>query len=704
MESLLFAAVPRNRIWCVTRIGIDIGGTFTDLFVLSKDGKSWSTKVLTTPRDLSVGFIDILERALQTDPDFRAVAEIVHATTVATNAILENDTARLGMITTRGFRDVLEIGRHFRRDLYNFFLEKPPMLVPRQLRLEVAERVAADGSVVTPLNTGEVEVAIDSLLARQVEVILVCFLHSYARPDHEQQVAEIVRRRCNLPVLMSHAVCPEYREYERFSTTTVHGAILPKVRGYLENIQAQLTKQNIRAPLSVMQSSGGIATASQVAERPGAIIESGPAAGVISAVEVGRRLGFSNFITFDMGGTTTKASLVRDGTVTLKNDYEVGGGIQGGFGTGYPLRTPVVDVVEIGTGGGSLCYVDAAGHLHVGPRSAGADPGPACYDRGGTEPTITDAHAVLGRMRPEYFAGGQFSLKVAAARNAIERAVARPLGLGPTKAAEGILALANEQMVRALELVSIQRGYDPRTLTLVAFGGAGPLHAAELAGELGCPRVVIPPEAGVQSAWGLLVSDCRRDYSHAFLSRVDALDLAVAKRLFESMVRRGSAELLEAGFARSSLRNHLTVDARYVGQAYEVVVQLREPPAFTKAMVARITRSFHQHHQRLYGHSDLASPVEWVTLRASVTARVPRPAPRKLAAAKESLAKRRYATQVMVWNGKRLPSPVYHRSALAAGDRFAGPALIIQEETTVAVPPGFKVTVERTGDIVIYAK
>jgi N-methylhydantoinase A len=264
--------------------------------------------------------------------------------------------------------------------------------------------------------------------------------------------------------------------------------------------------------------------------------------------------------------------------------------------------------------------------------------------------------------------------------------------------------LANEQMVRALELVSIQRGCDPRKLTLVAFGGAGPLHAAELARELGCPRVVIPPEAGVQSAWGLLASDCRRDYSQAFLSRVDALDLPLAKRLFESLVQRGTGELLEAGFARGSLHNQLTVDARYVGQAYEVAVELRDAPTFTKAMVARINKTFHEHHQRLYGHSDLASPVEWVTLRASVTAQVPRPAPRKLAAAKESLVKRRYAVQAMVWKGKRLPSPVYRRSALAGQDRFAGPALIIQEETTIAVPPGFDACVECTGDIVIQTK
>jgi len=632
----------------MVRLGIDIGGTFTDLYALGKDGKAWSAKVLTTPHDPSAGFLTILEKALSADSDFRGVQEIVHATTVATNAILEGKTARLGMITTAGFRDVLEIGRHFRRDLYNFFLEKPPVLVPRQRRLEVRERVAADGSVVTPVDLSDVEQAIAKLLQEKVEVILVCFLHSYLRPDHELEVGEMVRRRCNVPVILSHAVCAEYREYERFSTAAVHGAVLPLVRGYLGNIQTRLKKSGIRAPLSVMQSSGGISKAAHVAERPGSIVESGPAAGVISAVEVGRRLGFADFIAFDMGGTTTKASLVRGGQITLKTDYEVGGGIQGGFGTGYPLRTPVVDVVEIGTGGGSICFVDDAGHLHVGPQSAGADPGPACYGRGGTQPTITDAHAVLGRLRADNFAGGQFALNIEAARKAIEEKVAKPLGMTASNAAEGILSLANAQMVRALQLVSIERGYDPRELTLVAFGGAGPMHAAQLAAELGCPRVVIPPEAGVQSAWGLLVSDCRRDCSQAFLCRSDRADLPAMKRLFASLAQRGADELREAGFGDGVLESRLSVDARYVGQAYEVTVELSGPPTFTRAMVEKINRAFHENHQRLYGHSDAGSAVEWVTMRVSVTARVRRPALRKLPAADKPLAQRRYATQEMV--------------------------------------------------------
>ncbi|MBI4024289.1 MAG: hydantoinase/oxoprolinase family protein [Verrucomicrobia bacterium] len=688
----------------MTRIGTDIGGTFTDLYLLSKGGKAWSAKLLTTPRDPSIGFLDILEKSFGADPDFRNAREIVHATTVATNAILEQKTARLGMITTAGFKDVLEIGRHFRRDLYNFFLEKPPVLVPRQRRIEVKERTAADGVILTPLDEQGVDAAITKLLAEKVEVILVCFLHSHLRPEHELRVGAMIRKRCNLSVILSHAVCAEYREYERFSTAAVHGAVMPLVHGYLGNIERRLKAKGIAAPLSVMQSSGGVAKAACVAERPAAMVESGPAAGVISAVEVGRRLGFGDFIAFDMGGTTTKASLVRGGQIAIKTDYEVGGGIQGGFGTGYPLRAPVVDIVEIGTGGGSICFVDGAGHLHVGPQSAGAEPGPACYGRGGTEPAITDAHAVLGRLRADTFAGGQFPLVVEAARRAIQEKVAGPLGMELTKAAEGIITLANAQMGRALQLVSVERGYDPRGLTLVAFGGAGPMHAAQLAAELGCPRVVIPPEAGVQSAWGLLVSDCRRDLSQAFLRRADQVDLSALKRLFQTLARKGAEELLEAGFTANALQSRLAVDARYAGQAYEVGVELHETPTFTPEMAGKINRAFHEIHQRLYGHSDTASPVEWVTLRVSVTARVPRPAPRKLPVADQPLAQRKRATQEMVWLGKRAQSPVYHRSNLYARDRIAGPALIIQEETTITVPPGVQAVVERTGDIILTRK
>ena len=685
----------------MARIGIDIGGTFTDLCVVGDDGQSWSTKLLTTPSDPSVGFLGILDRAFDADPAYADAREIVHATTVATNAVLERDTARMGLITTAGFRDVLEIGRHFRRELYDFFVQKPPVLVPRERRLEVEERIDAQGAVLTPLNRAQARAALEALLAQEVEVILVCFLHSYAYPQHELAVAELASGCTDVPVITSHSVCREYREYERFSTAAVHGAVAPKVREYMSRIEEALQARGIGAPLSVMQSSGGMARAATVAREPAVIVESGPAAGVISAVAVGRRLGIGDLISFDMGGTSAKATLIRDGRIAINTDYEIGGGIQGGFGTGYPIRTPVVDLVEIGTGGGSIARVNEAGHLQVGPQSAGAEPGPACYGLGGATATITDADVVLGRLRAEDFAGGRLTLDVEAARRAIAETVAGPLGMPLQAAAEGIVALGNAQMVRALELVSVERGFDPREFVMVAFGGAGPAHAAELAAELGCRRVIIPPEAGVQSALGLLVADARRDFSHAVLSRADEVDLARIRSLYEQLEAHGRRELLDAGFASESLESRLSVDARYLGQAYELTVELPVRPTFTPELAARISKGFHEAHQRRHGHSDSDAAVEWVTLRVSVSGAVPQPAPHALPEPTTPLSQRRRAFIDMTWAGETVSAPVYARADLGPGDRLLGPALIVQDDSTIAVPPEVGVMLESTGDLAL---
>ena len=682
----------------LTRVGIDIGGTFTDLFAVADDGRTWSAKVLTTPANPADGLLDVLDR-WQTASDRRDVREIVHATTVATNAVLEGNTARLGMITTHGFRDVLEIGRHQRRDLYNLFLEKPPVLVPRERRLEVRERIGADGSIVEPLNESDVARAAHTLKDFGADVVVVAFLQSYGYPQHERQAAEVIQRETGLPVVASHSVCREYREYERFSTAAVHAAVLPRVATYVGNIGSRLAERGVTAPLSVMQSSGGMTPAATVAREPATIVESGPAAGVIAAAEVGRRLGASNAISFDMGGTSTKATLIRDGHVTINNDYEIGGGLHGGFGTGYPLRTPVIDLVEIGTGGGSIAGVDAAGSLYVGPGSAGAEPGPACYGRGGTRPTTTDANAVLGRLRPDRFAGGHIQLDVGAARRAVAEHVAGPLGMSIERAAEGILALAGAQMGRALELVSVSRGHDPREFVMVAFGGAGPMHAADLARELGCRQVVIPPEAGVQSARGLLVADARRDYSAAMLSAEANLDFAEVERRYADMRNQGARELREAGFSAVSAR--LGIDVRYVGQAYEVPVWLDEPATFDNELRQRVNRAFHGEHARLHGHRDENAAIEWVTLRASVTAATTRPRPTQLAPATEPLAQRAIGVQAMIWAGESRDAPVHARERLGRDDRLVGPALIIQDQTTLVVPPTTSAHVQSTGDIVL---
>lgn len=692
----------------MVRIGIDIGGTFTDLYLMNdgmesnSESQSFSTKLLTTSDDPAQGFLEILQRAFEADAVHQSVRQIVHATTVATNAILEAKTARMGMITTAGFRDVLEIGRHFRRDIYNLFLQKPPVLVPRQRRLEVSQRVGYDCREVRPLDRQQVEMAVKKLLADKVQVILVCYLHSHTDPEHEQATERIIGELCDLPVVMSHAMCREHREYERFSTAAVHGAVMPRVRGYLKNIDDGLRRIGVTAPVSVMQSNGGMAPARMVQEQPGLIVESGPAAGVIAAVEIGRRLGVNNLIPLDMGGTTAKATLVRDGQITLNHDYEVGGGIQGGFGTGYPVRMPVVDLVEIGTGGGSLVRVDAVGHLHVGPQSAGADPGPACYGRGGSGATITDANLVLGRLRSDQFAGGQIRLLIEAAYEAIEREVACRLSMTVEQAAEGVVALANAQMVRALQLVSVERGLDPQQFAMVAFGGAGPMHAAELAQQLGCSRVIVPPEAGVQSAWGLLMADARRDFSAAIPNQPCDPDPVALREQYMTMLTRGRIELQEAGFSDQSIEHQLSVDAHYAGQGYEMTVLLSEPPRFDHRMINKIQQIFHEEHLRRYGRRDEQAAIQWVTLRTSVIGRVPRPRPPAVDSPSRSLEKRLLARQQMVWSGKPYDAPVINRSSLGYGDQITGPFLILQSDASLAVPPDVNVTVESTGDIILH--
>jgi len=693
-----------------SRIGIDIGGTFTDLFCITADNEVWTTKLLTTSADPSLGFLSILDSALSVHSEgsesksVTEVREIIHATTVATNAILEGKTAKMGLITTAGFRDVLEIGRHFRRDIYNLFLEKPPVLIQRHLRLEVHERIDSQGRIIEAVNEEDILEAKEMLLKEGVEVILVCFINSYANPEHERHAARILRENCEIPVIASHALCWEYREFERFSTAAVHGAVTPLVRNYLERIQSGLKTRDISAPLSVMQSNAGIARVHTVEEQPASIVESGPAAGVISCIEVGRRLGFENIICFDMGGTTAKAALIRNNRVEVKTDFEVGGGLQGGFGSGYPLLTPVVDLVEIGTGGGSICFIDEAGHLKVGPRSAGAEPGPACYGRGGREPTISDAHAVLGRLRSECFAGGHFNLDIEASRVSIAINIAKAGEMELNQAAEGIIAVANAQMVRALQLISVQRGYDPKEFVLVAFGGAGPMHAAELAFEIGCPTVIIPPEAGVQSARGLLVADARRDFSRVIVSSKGTFDLMVLQSQYDSLIKEGTEDLLEAGFSEGEIEYRIGIDTRYEGQDFEITVERPAPNHFDLEFISLIERDFHAAHQRLYGHSEPHSKVEWKILRATIIGLVPSMPRMHLGSKSTSLVSRKHSVQGVVWGGDSLDSTVYERSSLGAGDSIVGPSLILQVDTTIVVPPGFVANVAETGDILLTKK
>ena len=535
------------------RLGVDIGGTFTDATLINEEtGEIRVGKVPSTPQDPSHGFMEATHRILReagVSPD--EVGYVVHGTTVATNSIIEGKVARTGFITTDGFRDLLEIQRQIRPSLYDLHFEKPRPLTPRYLCFGVPERLDAQGNVLTPLDESAVRNAAEQLRQEDVESIAVCFLHAYINPSHEKRTGEILRE--TLPdtiISLSSEVAPEFREYFRASTTVINASIRPVVGRYLQSIEARLRAEGLEAELLVMQSSGGVFTFAAASEKPVFMVESGPAAGVIAATYLGTTLECPDVISFDMGGTTAKAGLIQNGTPTITKDYEVGTAAQTGVGAsrgaGYPIRTPVIDLVEIGAGGGSIAWVDSGGVLRVGPQSAGADPGPVCYGAGGTEPTITDANLVLGRLNPSFFLGGEIELDVEAARRAIQEKCADPLNLDLVEAAHGIVEIANAAMVNALRLVSVQRGYDPRDFVLTAFGGAGPVHANRLAEEIDAPTTIIPMSPGTTSAMGLLVTDLKHDYSTTLIQHVDQLDTAAVEETYRELEAQGGASL-EAG-------------------------------------------------------------------------------------------------------------------------------------------------------------
>src|SRR6476646_8602130 len=561
------------------RIAIDIGGTFTDATLIDEEsGRVSIAKTLTTPADPSEGFMHAVERALaEADVDAPQVGFVVHATTVATNAIIEGKVARSGFVTTEGFRDLLEIARQVRPSLYDTQFEKPAPLVPRDRAVEVRERLGPKGEVVTPLDPESVRVAAAVLKQAGVESVAVCLLHSYVNPEHERHVGAILAEELpGVPVSLSSEVAPEFREDLRASTTVINAVIRPVVGRYLERIEQRLADAGISARLLVMQSSGGVFSSEAAARRPVFMVESGPAAGVIAAAHLGSTVNRPDILSFDMGGTTAKVGLIRGGQPSVTKDYQVGGHAAAGIGgmslAGYPVRTPVVDLVEIGAGGGSIAWVDSGGLLRVGPQSAGADPGPVSYRRGGVEPTVTDANVVLGRLNPRYFLGGEIGLDVEGAARAIEERCAKPLGLSVTKAANGIVEITNAAMVNALHLISVQRGYDPRDFVLVGFGGAGPVHANALARDAELPTVLVPPSPGIFSATGLLTTDLKRDAATTVMRRADEAEEAELDALFAELERTGAEELAAEGLARDRVEFQRKLDVRYVGQSFELTI------------------------------------------------------------------------------------------------------------------------------------
>ncbi len=691
------------------RIGIDIGGTFTDAVVMDETtGNFRPVKVSSTPDDPSRGFMDALNRSLRDMGLSPAqIAFVVHGTTVATNTIIQHRGAPVGLIASEGFSDVLEIAWQIRPTLYDIFYDKPPPLIPRRLCLGVPERIDAEGNVLVPLDEDAVRRSAGRLVRQGVRAIMICFLHAYRDPTHERRAAHIIREAFpDLPVCASSEVCPEYREYTRASTTAVNATLLPEVGRYIERLEDRLERANVRSGLFLMTSGGGIIASETAKQQPVQLVESGPAAGVIAAAFVGELAGFKNLIALDIGGTTAKAALIEGGRPRLAAEFEVGEAAVAtttrNRGSGYPVKTPVIDLVEIGAGGGSIGHVDPGGAMAVGPQSAGADPGPACYAKAGDEPTLTDANLALGRINPDYFLGGELRLNERRAREAIRRRVAGRLNMGVEAAANGMIEIANANMTGALQLVSVQKGVDPRDFVLIAFGGAGPLHAVALARALEVNTVLVPPSPGVTSALGLLVTDLHHDYVRTYIAPTREADLGLMRETYREFEKHAKALLQTEGVARKAVRTIREVDMRYRGQSYELRVPLPAGP-LTKKRIADLDGAFFAAHRRSYGFATTTEPTEIVNLRLSAIGSVPRPKRRKIprGAASARAALKGERPVYMDDPHKPVPTRIYDRYRLKAGNRMPGPAIVEEIDSTTLIPPGCTANVDGYGNLLI---
>ncbi|MGG5809098.1 hydantoinase/oxoprolinase family protein [Falsiroseomonas sp. CW058] len=680
------------------RIGVDVGGTFTDFVLVDEArGRILTGKRLTTPDDPGRAILDGLERLLrEAGADIGAVRQIVHGTTLVTNTVIERKGARIGLITTRGFRDSLEMGREMRYDLYDLFLEKPEPLVPRPRRHAVTERLDARGRVLLPLAEAEVRDAARALAAQGVEAVAVCLLHSYLDPAHERRVREILAEELpGLRVTLSSDVAPEIREYERANTACVNAYVQPLMDRYLAALEAELGRRGLRGPLHLMLSAGGIATVRHARANPVQLIESGPAAGALAAMHFGRLCGVEDMISFDMGGTTAKMCLIEGGEAEHASTFEAARVRRFRKGSGLPLKVPVIDLIEIGAGGGSIAQASEMGLLTVGPESAGSVPGPVCYARGGTRPTVTDADLLLGYLSPEYFLGGEMALDRAAVERAVEERLAKPLGMTVLEAAAGIHAVVNENMAAATRMYVAEKGRDPRRYALLAFGGAGPVHAYGLAKLLKLSRVIVPAGAGVASALGFLVAAPAIDLVRSGVQRLSAVDWDAVGAKFAGMEAEARAMIEEAGAAPGDVAFARSADMRFLGQGFDINVRL---PATVTGETVR--EAFLDTYQRLFDRRIEGVAIEVLSWRLHAGATRPR-VPETVGEAAPAGAARKGTRPVWFAETGMAPCAVYDRYRLPPGQRIPGPAVVEERESTVVVGPDASITADARGNLLI---
>lgn len=676
------------------RIGVDIGGTFTDITVLEEDsGQVTIAKVPSRRGDPGSALLDGVERGLEAAKvDPASVTLLVHGTTIVTNAVLENKLPRTALLTTAGFRDILEIGRHFRPDMYDLQQDRATPVVPRERRFGVEERTGADGVVLREPDRAAFRKQLDSIREHGVEAVAICFLNSYVNPSNEALVRKWIEEElADVSVSASYDVCREMREFERMSTVTLNAAAMPLVAKYLSEITPRVRQVLPSAKILLMQSNGGSLTVEAARSYPARIITSGPAGGALAVQRIGRATQYPNLLGVDMGGTSTDISLIQKGELRMTTEAEV---------AERPVKLPMIEINTIGAGAGSIAWIDEANGLHVGPHSAGSDPGPVAYSRGGTEPTVTDANLVLGRLLPQYFASGRIDLDVEASRRAIDEKIGRPLGMTTEEAALGIIRIANANMERAVRVSSAEKGFDPRMITLVAFGGAGPMHAAALAKSVGMPTVLVPEQPGVFSAVGLVMSDIRHDFVRTKILRGKEITAASMREIYDALEASGREALENDGVPADKQVIRRTADVRYVGQAYEVNVTLPDGP-ITDESIRRMADAFHSAHQQLYAHHHPDKPLEFVSGRLTAVGSMSAPPMRRHEPNGAEVEPKGTHRIYFEESGSYVDTPVYDRGVLGPGAALQGPAVVVQLDTTTIIHPGQTVSVDDHANLLI---
>lgn len=675
------------------RLGVDVGGTFTDLALIDSAGDIFYTKVSSTPHDQSIGVLEGIKKIFELYKIEPAqIDQVVHGTTVATNALLEGKGSKTALLTTEGFKDVLQIGRQARSELYSLSPQKLPALIPRNLISEISERVLYTGEILRPLKKEQVRQSLDKLSRDLVETIAVCFLHSYINPIHEEEVKELIEREYpQFDVCISSDISREFREYERMNATVINAYVFKIMDRYLSCLSVHLKDLQILPHMNIMQSNGGFMSEDTARTRSVSTLLSGPVAGVLASTFLGRLLGHDKIISVDMGGTSFDISLIEKGDPLMVAESIIGG---------FPLKLPVIDIHTIGAGGGSIAWIDAGGLLQVGPSSAGANPGPACYGQGGLEPTVTDANLVVGRINPDFFLGGEFKLNVETARKAIQTKIATPLGITVEQASEGILTIVNATMVRGIRVVSVEKGHDTRQFRLCAYGGAGPLHACALARQLKIPTIIIPVAPGNFSTFGLLTGNMKYDYVRTYVAHDKLIDFQSMSQIYREIETQAFLKMKQEGFLEKEIELFRTIDMRYYGQSYElnIPVNLGEigSDSFEKAK-----ERFHEAHQKAYGFAKPDEQVELVKLRVTCVGKTPSVRLHQSEPTGENPQKAFKGFRKVFFDGTWLETHVFARERLQTGNRIDAPSIIEEAGSTILIYPGYTGFVDSYGNIVI---